>query len=271
MIKRLLTGILAIIAAIYIGACSYLYIFQRSILYHPNQQLEAPEKYSLSDFSAVKITTADNLKITGWYIPAKEGKPTIMYFHGNAGNLGKRADKFRDFAASGIGILAVSYRGFGDSEGSPSENGLYEDARAAIKYLAEKGLEAKDITLYGESLGTGVAVQMALEHNFHAIILEAPYDSIGARAAELYPYAPINLLLKDRFDSISKIAKIHTPLMIIHSKDDEVMPFAHGKKLYDAAVKPKEMHVFENAGHSHFNHKELANLVLEFTQIKNNN
>jgi fermentation-respiration switch protein FrsA (DUF1100 family) len=269
--NRILINAFTTLAVVYTGACCYLYFFQRSILYLPDKHLEEPAKYGLPKFEELKITTSDNVKLTAWYIPAKKGKPTLAYFHGNAGNLGRRAEKFKDFANTGIGILAISYRGFGTSEGLPTEEGLYNDARAAIKYLEEKGLKPSDITLYGESLGTGVAIQMATEDHFHAIILEAPYDRISARAAELYPYAPIDFLLKDKFDSISKISKINEPIMIFHSKDDKVMPFKHGQKLFDAANQPKKLYVFENAGHSHFNHDELAKLVIEFTKAKNNN
>ncbi len=137
---------------------------------------------------------------------------------------------------------------------------------AAYDWLITKGVEPGRIALLGESLGSGVAVQMATEHQFRAVILEAPYENISARAAELYPYAPIKLLLKDKFDSIDKITKIHSPVMIFHSKDDTVMPIAHGQKLFDAAIQPKKLYVFENAGHSHFNHNELAKLVVEYTQ-----
>ncbi len=262
IIKRIFISILSI----YIGACLFLYFNQRNILYHPDTKLDQPAQYGFNGAEAIKINTSDNVKITAWYAPAEEGKPTILYLHGNAGNLGRRAGKFNDIASYGIGVLAISYRGYGDSEGQPSENGLYNDARAAITYLGLMGLKPADITLYGESLGTGVAVQMAIEQDFGEIILEAPYDSIGARASVLYPYAPINLLLKDKFNSIDKIKKIHIPLMIIHSKDDNVMPIAHGIKLFEAANQPKIMHVFDNAGHSNFSHDVLAKYILEFSK-----
>lgn len=257
---------MSILVSVYIGACAYLYFFQRSILYLPTKQIESPEKYELSNADSITLRTSDGVNITAWYIAAKKYKPTLVYFHGNGGNLSNRAKKFKEFTDTGLGILAIDYRGYGASEGAPSEDGLYNDARAAIEYLKEKGFKSKDLVLYGESLGTGVAVQMATENFCRAIILEAPYEKISSRAIELYPYAPIEMLLKDQFDSISKIQNINAPLMIFHSKDDNVMPFKHGAKLFDAAKEPKVFHVFENAGHSHFNHSELAKLVLEYTQ-----
>lgn len=258
--------LLSILTAVYIGACGYLYFFQRIILYLPKKQIESQEKYELGNAESIKLHTSDGVNITAWYIPAKKNNPTLVYFPGNSGNLSDRENKFRDFSNAGLGILAIDYRGYGKSEGSPSEDGLYSDARAAIKYLKEKGFKNTELILYGESLGTGVAVQMATENNYRAVILEAPYETIASRAAELYPYVPIGILLKDHFDSIHKIKNINSPVVIFHSKDDKVMPFAHGAKLFDAAKQPKIFYVFENAGHSNFNHSELATLVLEYTK-----
>lgn len=263
-IKRLLHLIFAIIAIFYTAACAYLYLFQRDILYKPDKHLELPEKYNLNEASVIKLKTDDNIAITAWYIAPKATQPTIIYLHGNTANLGKRAKKFKEFAETGFGILALSYRGFGDSEGMPTEVGLYKDARAAIQYLTEKGLNKKDIILYGESLGTGVATQMATEDKFRALILEAPYDTIIARAAELYPIFPVRLLVKDQYLSVDKIARINTPLLIFHSKDDEVMPIHHGAKLFSAAKEPKKFIVFEHSGHTKFNHSELARLTMEY-------
>lgn len=251
-------------ATLYISACGYLYFFQRSILYLPDKHLDSPDKLNLPEATSLKIKTVDNVTLTAWYIPAKDNNPTIVYFHGNASNLGKRVNKFKKFNDTGFGVFAVSYRGYGDCEGSPSEEGLYNDARSAINYLVSKGLKEKDIVVYGESLGTGVAIQVALENNFRAVVLEAPYDSIVARAEELYPYAPIRLLLKDKFLSIEKIGKLHTPILFFHSKDDKVMPFSHGMKLFDAANKPKKIYVFEHAGHGGFDYHELSLLMLDF-------
>jgi len=262
--KRIITLSIVVLAAVYAASCGYLYFFQRSILYLPDTHLELPEKYNLPEAKAIKIKTIDNVELTGWYIEPKQNKPILVYFHGNRLNLAKRANKFKDFANAGFGLLAISYRGFGDSGGSPSEDGLYKDARAAINYLESKGIKAKGLVLYGESLGSGVAVQMALENDFRAIILEAPYDSIGARAAELYPIFPVQAILKDKFNSIEKIGKIHTPLLVFHSKDDDVMPINHAIKLFEAGAEPKKLVIFEHAGHGGFDYQELSKLMINF-------
>lgn len=268
--KRLLLLIFIIISASYIFACGYLYFFQRNILYLIDKNLSAPQQLGLGNAKKITIQTVDNIKIIAWYVPPQVGKPMLLYFQGNSGTLNKRVSKFKDFASRGLGILAISYRGYGDSEGSPTEEGIYNDARAAVNYLKEQGFRNDNIILYGESLGTGVAVQMAVEQDFGAIILEAPYDSVQARASEIYPYFPINLLLKDRFLSIEKIGKINTPLLVFHSKNDNVMPIHHGENLFAVAGEPKKMIVFENYGHSKFDTKELASLVVEFVEKRKN-
>lgn len=262
--KRLTISLLITASILYTSACAYLYFFQRSILYLPDTYLAEPSELNFPEATTLKIKTVDNVTLTAWYIAPKDNKPTLVYFHGNSSNLGKRVNKFRKFADNGFGMLALSYRGYGNSEGSPSEDGLYNDARAAINHLISKGLQPKDIILYGESLGSGVAIQMALENNFRAIVLEAPYDSIAARAVELYPLMPIKLLLKDKFLSIEKIGKLQTPLLFFHSKDDKVMPLSHGMTLFNAANEPKKIFVFEHAGHGGFDYQELSILILDF-------
>lgn len=268
--KRLLYLVLVIIISSYASACAYLYFFQRNILYLTDNKLAAPKDMGLENAEILSLETIDNLKITAWYIAPQADMPILVYFHGNAGTLNRRANKFKDFVNAGFGILAISYRGYGNSEGSPTEEGIYNDARSAINYLIKQGVKASNIVLYGESLGTGVAVQMATENNFKAVILEAPYTSIEARAAEIYPYAPIKFLLEDQFNSIGKINKINTPLLIFHSKDDKVIPIKHGLELFAIAKDPKKIIVFENYGHSKFNTKELSDLMVEFIKnIKN--
>jgi hypothetical protein len=234
------------------------------MLYIPEKHLDIPAKYNIPEAELVKITTIDNIALTSWYIKPQGDQPILVYFHGNSRNLAKRANKFKEFARAGFGVFAISYRGFGDSGGSPTEEGLYNDARAALNYLQAKGLKAKDLVLYGESLGSGVAVQMAMERDFRAVILEAPYDSIGARAAELYPIFPVKLLLRDQFNSIAKIGKISTPTLVFHSKDDKIMPINHGMKLFQAAEGKKKMVIFEHAGHSGFDYRELGRMMSDF-------
>ena len=248
----------------YASICAYLYISQRNLIYVPEKEIESPENYGLHHVHQITLTTEDNLRITAWYAKAEDNNPTIIYLHGNAGNLGDRAEKITHFTNTGMGLLAVSYRGYGRSEGSPSEQGLYKDARAAIKYLIQQGIKISDIILYGESLGSGVAVQMATEYQVKAIVLEAPYTSISNRASELYPYIPVKLLLKDTFNSIDKIDNTQAATLIFHGYLDEVMPIEHGKKMLHQANEPKEAHFFKNIGHTDFDLKEITQIMQKF-------
>jgi len=252
------------ILVVYALMSAYLYLFQRSILYIPVKEMSAPANYGLTNMEEVKIKTNDGINLTAWYAKPKEKESVMLYLHGNAGNLGDRTEKISNYLNAGFGILALSWRGFGSSEGEPSEQGLYNDARSAIKYLQNLGYKDKQIFLYGESLGSGVAVQMATEHDFLALILEAPYTSISNRAAELYPYIPVKLLLKDHFDSISKISKVKTPVLIFHGYLDDVMPISHGRRMLEAANEPKEVRFFEHTGHTDFDFELLSKIMHEF-------
>jgi pimeloyl-ACP methyl ester carboxylesterase len=249
---------------VYAGINAYLYFYQRSMIYHPVVEMAAPSNYGMYDTQLVKLKTADNLEIVSWYRVPKRGQPVMLYLHGNAGNLGDRAEKLKVFIGKGMGMMAVSWRGFGGSQGYPTEDGLYNDARAAIKYLLDNGVALNDIFLYGESLGSGVAVQMATEFKVRALVLEAPYTSISSRAAELYPYIPVKLLLKDHFQSIDKIGSVHVPVLIFHGYLDQVMPISHGRRMIMAANEPKEMRVFEHTGHTDFNFNEISQIAYDF-------
>lgn len=263
-IMTLLYSALILVAAIYACINLFLFVYQRNLLYHPVKELAGPHNYGIYEGQLVKLTTEDSIKISAWYVPPKHNEPVMVYLHGNAGNLGDRAEKLKSFVKHGLGMLAVSYRGYGDSEGSPSEKGLYNDARAAINYLKSQGINTKDTFLYGESLGSGVAIQMATEYELKAIVLEAPYTSIANRAQELYPYVPVKLLLLDKFDSLSKIGRVKEPVLIFHGYLDEVMPIIHGRRMLEAASEPKEARFYENKGHTDFDWNELADQTYRF-------
>lgn len=244
----------------------YLYFFQRNILYIPNKNLGMPSTYQLYNMGALSLKTPDKVSVTAWYAPPPNDQaPVIVYFHGNAGNLSDRHEKFAKFLENPVGLLALSYRGYGTSQGSPTEHGLYEDARTVINYLINKGINQERIVLYGESLGSGVAVQMATEYpTVKALVLEAPYTSITRRAQEKYPFIPIGLLLKDPFDSLSKITQIHAPLLVFHGEKDDVIPIWHGKMLYEQATVSKEIHTFPNVGHTDFDLTKISHMTMDF-------
>lgn len=244
-----------------------MYVFQRQLMYLPDTVIDTPERYGLEGFRDLRTKTADGMSVQLWYRPAATGRPTIIYFHGNAAHLGNRAGKFAAFAAEGFGVLALSYRGYGKSEGSPSEAGLYDDARAAISFATKDlRLPLSRIMLFGESLGSGVAVHMATEYPVGALILEAPYTSVVNRAAEIYFFAPVRWLIKDHYDSISKITKIKIPVLLFHGELDTTIPPAHGRALLGAVTAPKKAYFFPHIGHTDFDSGLISVHVLDFAK-----
>ena len=238
MIKYLLNFILAIII-IYSLILVYIYIFQRNLLYHPKENNYLDNQIDF-EYKEVFIRVNENIKLKSWIIEKdfKKNK-TLIFFHGNAGNLNNRIYKVNELYNLNINILLISWRGFSGNEGSPTEENLYKDAKAAIKWLNRKEVENNKIILYGESLGTGVAVEIGKKNNFNSIILESPFTSMENAAKIYYPYLPVKLLLKDKYNSISKIKKITTPILIMHGKKDDIVPFSMGKELFEKANNPK--------------------------------
>lgn len=254
-------------ALIYLALIGLLWIFQRSLIYLPGIAGPPPAAAGLVDMRAVHVETADSLRLLAWYRPpvVAEGL-TVLYLHGNAGSLAVRAFKVRPLLEAGHGVLLLSWRGYGDNPGTPTEEGLYSDARAAIAYLAEEGIETGRVALFGESLGSGVAVQMAAEHRFAGLILEAPFSSLADVAATHYPFVPVRTLLKDRYDSASKIASVGAPVLILHGRKDRVVPFRYGEKLYAAAAEPKRLIAFPEGGHENLYALGAGSIVLEFLE-----
>jgi len=254
-------------AAFYAALVLLMYIFQRRLMYRPFAEMHPPEKYGLHSAKHIRITTGDNVTISSWIHPAAEDKETIVYFHGNLGNLGalERPAKFAAFLKKGFGLLAISYRGYGTSGGKPHEAGFYHDARAAIEYLHESGVPYGKMVFYGESLGSGIALQMATEYqNARGLVLEAPYTSVVARAAEIYPWIPVKYLLKDKFDSLAKIGNVKIPVLIMHGELDETIPIAHGRKLLEAARHPKKGIFYPHIHHIDFAPDDLAENISQF-------
>lgn len=262
--QYLMLSLVLIAGGVYGGMLGYLYVQQRQLIYHPGRDIAPPTAYGLSGFTEY-FTGADGAKLQLWVHPAQEGFPTIVYFHGNASHLGNRSDKLAALAARGFGIVGLSYRGYGKSDGTPSEAGLFEDARATLAFAQQElGVPLSRIALYGESLGSGVAVRMASEHDVAMLVLEAPYTSVASRAAEMYPYVPVKLLLKDHFDSLSHIAQVRCPLLIFHGELDDTIPVAHGRTLLGAAPEPKQGFFFPQVGHNDFDNALISEHVLAF-------
>ena len=174
---------------------------------------------------------------------------TLIYFHGNAGSLENRIHKLNHFENMNINFLIIAWRGFSGNDGKPSEQGLYEDGKSAIDWLKQKGVPEKNIILYGESLGTGVATQLAQNKKFAGVILETPFTSMIDAAKIFYPYIPVNLLLKDKFENYKKIKNINSPILVMHGEKDQIVPFSMGKKIYEIANKPKYSHFTKYDNH----------------------
>ena len=227
------------IFVIYFLVLVFLYFYQRSLLYHPNENNYSGDKISV-DIEKVKIQTSDNIELLGWYHEKNlKDYKTLVYFHGNAGSLENRIHKLNHFQDMNINFLIIAWRGFNGNKGKPSERGLYVDGKSAIDWLKKKGVDEKNLILYGESLGTGVATHLAQNKNYAGVILETPFTSMVDAAKNFYPYVPINLLLKDKFENFKKVKNINAPILVMHGEVDKIVPFSMGKKIYEIANNPK--------------------------------
>ncbi len=264
--RNRLLRILAGPVVVYALICLFMWAFQRQLLYAPETDIQPPAAYGLRDFQDLRLRASDGVRIQVWRHTANAGYPTIVYFHGNGGNLAGRAPYYQMLADAGFGVLALSYRGYGNSEGSPSEQGFYRDARATLKYASTQlALQPRDIIIYGESIGTGVAVQMATETPCAALVLQSPYTSIDALARDHYPWLPVSLLLKDHFDSLSKISRIRAPLLVFHGDDDPVVPIRYGKAIFEKAPQPKKSVYLPQTGHMDFDLAFLTDALVDFS------
>ena len=238
-LRKNLLQLFLIILFLYFFILVFLYFYQRNLLYHPNENNYSGDQISV-DIQKVKIQTSDNLELLGWYHEKNlKDYKTLIFFHGNAGSLENRIHKLNHFQDMNINFLIIAWRGFSGNNGKPTEQGLYEYCKSAIHWLVKKGVNEKNLVLYGESLGTGVATHLAQNKNYAGIILETPFTSLVDAAKKFYPYIPVNLLLKDKFDNYKKIKNINSPVIVMHGEIDQIVPFSMGKKIYDIANEPK--------------------------------
>ena len=246
---KLFYGSIILGLVIYLVILGYIYLFQRSLLYHPsvNGYMDDPKQFK---YVEVKIPTQDGLEIKGW-LHEKDliNKKTILFFHGNAGELSNRNYKLNEFSKMDVNFLIIAWRGFSGNEGKPTEQGLYQDANSAMEWLKSKGVKEEQLILYGESLGTGIATEVAQNKNLAGIILESPYTSMTELAGKYYPLLPVKFLLKDRYESIKKIKNIRSPILIMHGGLDPIVPFQMGVQLYEAANEPKFKYFITNDDH----------------------
>jgi hypothetical protein len=242
-------GWLAVIVVCgYAGLAAMLYVTQRSLMYFPDRAHLTPAQAGLPAAAEVTLTTADGEHVLAWHAPPTADKPVVLYFHGNGGAVQYRVERFKKLVADGIGLVALEYRGYGGSSGSPSEAGLIADAQAAYAFAAAR-YPVPQLVLWGESLGSGIAVALAADKPVGRVILEAPFTSAAAIGAEHYWYMPVRLLMKDQFRSDRRIAKVTAPLLILHGVHDQVVPYAMGERLFELANKPKHIVRFLDGGH----------------------
>ena len=217
----------------------YLRYIERRTLFYPQRTIELlPGEIGL-DFEDVFFKTADGLQLNGWFIPTKEAQYTVLFCHGNAGNIGGRLDKLAFFNKLGCNVFIFDYRGYGRSAGIPSEKGLYLDAQAAYDYLLSRQISSGKIIGYGESLGSAIIIDLASKNKIRALIAESAFSSAKEMARLVYPFIPY-WLFSSRLDSAAKIKSITVPKLIIHSLDDEIVPYALAQKLYSVSAEPKE-------------------------------
>ena len=246
----LVVKLTVVLAAIYVIVAVAAFVMQRRLMYFPDPTRVAPAAFALAGIEERELKAADGAVLIAWYGRAAPGQPTLLYFHGNAGNLASRSERVRKYADRGIGIFMLSYRGYSGSTGSPSERANVADAKLAYDALIDEGVEPEDIILYGESLGSGVAVQLAAENPVGGLILDAPYTSIVDVAAKAYPFLPVRGFIFDRYDTVRHLKGINAPLLVLHGEDDEVIPVDMGRAVYDAAKGLKEIVTFPGAGHT---------------------
>lgn len=251
MILRLLKPVLLLGLAAYLAVLGTLYMRQRELVFPRDPAKADIASAGLAAAEEVSVATADGERLVAWVVPPRAGKPVVLYFHGNSGNLGRpgRIERFRGLTEDGAGLFAVSYRGYGGSSGMPSEEGLLQDARAAYGVAAAR-FGAGNLIGYGESLGTGVVLKLAAEVPLQAVVLEAPYRSTLSVAQGTYPYLPLSLLMKDQFRSDAVIGRVKAPLLVLHGERDQVIPFAQGQQLYELANAPKRFLRFPAGRHS---------------------
>lgn len=246
---RFLRSLLIVLLIGYGMAAGYMYTFQRSFIFKPSGDVGTPQGAELASVEVGTFTASDEAKLLIWSAPPQaEGLPTVLYFHGNAQNMTTRDWRFAQILADGYGLMAVGYRGFPGSEGSPSEAAFIQDGLEVYDQLKAMG---GPVIVHGESLGTGVATAVAAARpNVDLLVLEAPYTAVSDMAKQSYFWLPVDLMIKDPFLSRERIGSVKSPVLILHGTQDKVIPVSHGRTLFDLANEPKKLEMMEGASHS---------------------
>jgi len=245
-------NILVFVVLLGIGLTLFVMLFEEKLIYFPYRDLDVtPDELGLR-CDDLSLIAEDGVRLHGWFFPYDDSKFTVLFFHGNAGNISHRLDRVLLMQSKiQTSVLLFDYRGYGKSEGSPDEQGTYRDGRAAFRYLTrERGIPENRVILFGESLGAAVAVQLALERVGRALVLESAFTSIPDVGRVHYPFLPVTKLVRTRYDNLEKIPSIEMPILILHGQRDRTVPFEHGHRLYEAANEPKRFFPIEGAGHN---------------------
>lgn len=242
---RLLRRGLLILLVAYFGFAALLYLFQSQLVFYPGVERElrlTPAQLGLP-YEDIKLSASDGVGLHGWYLPGAQAKNrgTVLFLHGNAGNISHRIDSLQMFHRLGYAVLIIDYRGYGQSEGEPSEQGTYLDAEAAWRYLVEvRRVSPCHIVLFGESLGGAIAAKLASVRKPAALVISSSFTSVPDLAQQIYPYLPVRWLTHFRYDTLAALRRVEVPVLIAHSPQDEIVPFSHGQRLYAAAHVPKQ-------------------------------
>jgi fermentation-respiration switch protein FrsA (DUF1100 family) len=237
----ILIQISVVILITYIAFGAILYVMQPKFLYGPVRDVSSTPAELGMDFEDVVFKSADGLDLSGWYIPASNSKLTVLFCHGNGGNIGHRLDSINIFHNLGLNCFIFDYRGYGNSPGKPSEEGTYIDAMAAYKWLTEeKKTAAEDIIIFGRSLGGTIAAQLASKVEARALVVESAFTSYVDIGKEYYPYMPVRWFARFGYRTTEFVKNVHCPIMLIYSSSDEIVPYKFGLELYEAANEPKE-------------------------------
>lgn len=272
-VKRMLSSLLFIILSVWVLLSLLLFLFQSSYIFQPYKSVTTTPAEVNLEYEEVNLEASDGVQLHGWWVPHPAPGHTLLFLHGNAGNISHRLPSLKFFNELGVSIFILDYRGYGKSEGKPGEQGTYRDAEAAWLFLVnEKNIRPEEIIIFGRSLGGAVASWLAAKYQSAAVILESTFTSMADMGRHYYPYLPIQLINHIKYDTLERVKKIKSPLLIIHSREDEIVPFRFSETLYAAANEPKQF--LEINGDHNYGYQESIELyrdgLLKFIQLLNN-
>lgn len=238
--RRVIGIILATAVAAYVAVCIVVYFAQDRLVWYPGPPPTTTPRESGMPYDEWRLTTVDGATVHAWRIRAQESRGAIVFCHGNAGNIASRIDKAAVLVTGGFDVVLFDYRGYGASSGTVGEEGTYVDAETVWSKLVETGTLPEHIVVFGESLGGAVAIELARRRHVGALVVEDTFTSLADMAARVYPWLPVRLILRIGYASKTKVGAIGVPFLVIHSRDDELVPFAHGRALFEAAAEPKQ-------------------------------